>query len=120
MTREEAIWVLKSTPVNLGRRGGKTAYVEALQMAIEALKAQDVTDTNDGDIVYRQAAIGALDKHLQMTDVPVSYPGIISALTEWLNELPPAQPELIEKAAYIRGFEQGRTQGMIASQGGKK
>ena len=31
-----------------------------------------------------------------------------------------AQPELIEKAAYIRGFEQGRTQGMIDSQGGKK
>ena len=33
--------------------------------------------------------------------------------------MPSAQPELIEKAAYIRGFEQGRTQGMIDSQGGK-
>ena len=41
---------------------------------------------------------------------------------KWLKELdlPSAQPELIEKAAYIRGFEQGRTQGMIDSQGGKK
>lgn len=37
-----------------------------------------------------------------------------------LEELPSAQPELIEKAAYIRGFEQGRTQGMIDAQGGKK
>lgn len=36
------------------------------------------------------------------------------------NEIPPAQPEMIEKAAYIRGFEQGRTQGMIDSQGGQK
>lgn len=37
-----------------------------------------------------------------------------------LRKLPPAQPELIEKIAYIRGFERGRTQGMIDSQGGKK
>jgi hypothetical protein len=41
---------------------------------------------------------------------------------EWtdVSALPSAQPELIEKAAYIRGFEQGRTQGMIDSQMGKK
>ena len=45
------------------------------------------------DPIERQEAIDALDKHLRMADVPVSYPGIISALTEWLNELPPAQPE---------------------------
>ena len=37
-----------------------------------------------------------------------------------LAQLPSAQPELIEKTAYIRGFEQGRTQGMLDSQGGKK
>ena len=37
-----------------------------------------------------------------------------------IQEIPTAQPELIEKTAYIRGFEQGRTQGMIDSQGGKK
>ena len=45
------------------------------------------------DVISRQEVIDALDKHLQKTDVPVSYPGIISALTEWLNELPSAQPE---------------------------
>ena len=38
MTNKEAIQVLKSTSVNLGRRGGKTAYVEALEMAIMALE----------------------------------------------------------------------------------
>lgn len=37
-----------------------------------------------------------------------------------IEQLPSVQPELIEKTAYIRGFEQGRTQGMIDSQGGKK
>lgn len=47
------------------------------------------------DPIERQAAIDTLDKHLRMTDVPVSYPGIISALTEWLNELPSTQPEII-------------------------
>ena len=45
------------------------------------------------DTISRQAAIDALDKHLQTTDVPVSYPGIISALTEWLNEVPSAQQD---------------------------
>ena len=45
------------------------------------------------DLISRQVAIDALGKHLRMTDVPVRYPGIISALTEWLNELSPAQPE---------------------------
>ena len=45
------------------------------------------------DTISRQEAIEALDKHLRMTDVPISYPGIISALTEWFNELPSAQQE---------------------------
>lgn len=31
-----------------------------------------------------------------------------------------AQPELIESRAYVRGFEQGRTQGMIDAQERKK
>ena len=50
------------------------------------------------DLISRQAAIDALDKHLRTTDVPVSYPGIVSALTEWLNELPSAQPEPLSDA----------------------
>lgn len=34
-----------------------------------------------------------------------------------IAELPSAQPELIEQGAYVRGFEQGRTQGRIDAQG---
>jgi len=61
------------------------------------------------DLIDRQTAIDTLDKHLRTTDVPVSYPGIISALTEWLNKLPSAQADLsgysdkLWKAAYERG-----------------
>lgn len=69
---------------------------EAVDMAISALEAQEAKHSLTQkalDTISRQAAIEALDKHLRMTDVPASYPGIISALTEWLNELPSAQPE---------------------------
>lgn len=38
MTREEAIDILKNTIVRFGRINGKTAYAEALQMAIKALE----------------------------------------------------------------------------------
>ena len=65
------------------------------------------------DLIDRQAAIDAI---LGQPPEP-HYP---SWYAEQIKNLPPAQPELIEKAAYIRGFEQGRTQGMIDSQGGKK
>lgn len=44
---------------------------------------------------------------------------LVDAMNE-LQQLPSAQPELIEQGAYVRGFEQGRTQGMIDAQGGKK
>lgn len=46
------------------------------------------------DLIDRQKAIDALTKHLRTTDVPASYPGIITALTEWLDELPSAQPDV--------------------------
>lgn len=38
MTREEAIEILKNTIVRFGRTNGKTAYAEALQMAVKALE----------------------------------------------------------------------------------
>ena len=38
MTREEAIDILKNAIVRFGRTNGKTAYAEALQMAIKTLE----------------------------------------------------------------------------------
>lgn len=61
------------------------------------------------DLIGRQAAIETVRKAKSKGEAH-----------RMLIQLPPAQPELIEKMAYIRGFEQGRTQGMIDSQGGKK
>jgi len=75
---------------------------DALKKAVERIKDlpsaqpethEKRTETHACDCISRQAAIDALDKHLQTTDVPVSYPGIISALTEWLNEVPSAQQD---------------------------
>ena len=68
------------------------------------------------DLIDRQAAIDALCK----AGCDSGYCGISCDDVKAIEQLPSAQPELIEKKAYIRGFEQGRTQGMIDSQGGKK
>ena len=50
------------------------------------------------NLIDRQAAIDAINNHLRRTDVPASYPGIVSALTEWLNELPSVQPDSKESS----------------------
>ena len=81
------------------------------------------------DLIDRQAARHALCKAVHKGEgIPCENQTASCLLTgtrvcDYVREidaLPSAQPELIEKAAYIRGFEQGRTQGMIDSQGGEK
>ena len=79
-------------------------------------KTQQVTGKLDPDCISRQAAIETLSEYGNGRTV---YIGAEEAIRR-IEQLPPAQLELIEKAAYIRGFEQGRTQGMIDSQVGKK
>lgn len=39
MTKKEAVEVLKTTMVNFGRNQGKTAYIEALELAINELES---------------------------------------------------------------------------------
>lgn len=72
------------------------AAFEALQMAIEALKTQDATDTNVGDTIYRQAAIDAMEglpKYFDKTDtLCLDYADVLAVLSE---HLPSAQPEII-------------------------
>ena len=66
------------------------------------------------DLISRADAIEAVqNRHMMLSKEKV-------LLINDIENLPPAQPELIEKTAYIRGFEQGRAQGMIDSQGGRK
>ena len=89
---------------------------EALDMAVRALEG-------DGDTIYRQDAIDAMRKlrkwNVMLEDYKnegFSYDDVMFTL----EKLTSAQPELLEHEAYIRGFEQGRTQGMIDAQERKK
>lgn len=71
------------------------------------------------DLISRQAAIAyAISGRVRAEDGEKWIR--VQEVRESLLNMPSAQPELIEKTAYIRGFEQGRTQGMIDSQSGKK
>lgn len=71
------------------------------------------------DLISRQAVIDAMAELQGRASTKAELKGISKAWKR-IKQLPSAQPELIEQSAYIRGFEQGRTQGMIDSQGGKK
>lgn len=82
---------------------------EVLMNHVKAKKSA----TTDG-LISRKAVFYALECMRFASDAERRY------ASSMLEQIPIAQPELIEKAAYIRGFEQGRTQGMIDSQGGKK
>ncbi len=119
MTEEEAIDILRNAAW-LGTESELAELEEAVNMACKALEFVTinnnsdeikVTNRNEKDTIYRQVAIDALIERDPNC-------GIDSA--EVIKELPSAQPELIEKTAYIRGFEQGRTQGMIDAQERKK
>jgi len=90
MTREEAISILWQYDVNFEPHPAEDV-MHAIDMAIEALKAQDVPDINVGDMVYRQAAIDALIK------ADYEFTGILSEprarmFEQTINALPSAQP----------------------------
>lgn len=98
MSNQEAIALLRNLEDSLDsycglNEEGKTAF----RMAIEALSCSEFP--NSSDLISRQAAIDALD--------------CINGTEEVLRSLPSAQPELIAQDAYVRGFEQGRTQGSV-------
>ena len=57
------------------------------------------------DSISRRAAIDVISIHLNKTDVPVSYPGIIKALEELLNDLPSAQPERQENEPTVMVYD---------------
>jgi hypothetical protein len=91
MTREEAIETLKANYPDACYEQLR----EAVDAAIEALKAQDVPDTNvgDNDLISRSDAIDAVDK---LSDEPIGY---LEAAIDALVDLPSAQPEITEEQA---------------------
>ena len=125
MTNREAADELQYA-INLIKQDGKDWLDERdipiLEAAISALQAQELSETQKAlDTISRQAAIDVLDA-LDITD-GVGISSIACDLQEeairGIQKLPSVQPELIEQGAYVRGFEQGRTQGMIDAQGEK-
>lgn len=93
MNKVKAIKVLKPLVdsyvdyANISMKEEDDNIVEALEMAIEALKALDVPDTNVGDMISRQAAIDAVVDEFKRSPTPA-----IRAKLR-LEALPPAQPE---------------------------
>ena len=122
MTNQEAIKWLREAEI-LDLASGNTKDREAVDMAISALQAQDLQPTCNQlatNVISRQAAIDvAKDLIIPGADYLQNNQAINNYVAE-LVRLPSAQPELIEQGAYVRGFEQGRTQGMIDAQGEKK
>ena len=90
MTRDEAVDVLKANYPD----ACYGELREAVDMAIEALRAQDGTDVN-GDMIYRQAAIDAFD--CSVGGVPVESVKYVSEYADKMmnriNALSSAQPE---------------------------
>lgn len=79
MTNEEAISVIKT---EIGQFIIDKKWKNALALAISALEKQDVSDTNVGDMINRQAAIDEIRKCRFVVDA-----------IEKIIGLPPAQPE---------------------------
>jgi len=117
MTREEAIKKLKSQR-NVTCNGclhavgwceSHCGFSEAIDMAIEALKAQlfseSTTKDATSDLISRQAAIDALDKRFD--NIPMEQTAEILMLRKDLRELPPAQPEQRYTEEELRVFQHG-------------
>lgn len=75
------------------------------------LSLQDVPDINVGrkDLIDRRQTINEVKKRYYKYGRFAK----IEELIWCIEKLPSAQPELITQDAYVRGFEQGRTQGNV-------
>ena len=96
---------------------------KALNEAVERLKElpsaqaethEKRTETHACDLISRQWLMECVNEGWIKFDTEKDENRFIHLVRDIA---PSAQPELIEKVAYIRGFEQGRTQGMIDAQG---
>ena len=96
MTNDEAIKLLMSMKDGIIHVFDGDRMI-ALEMAISALQAQDVPDTNDGDLISRQAAIEAAIKATDDWDGGYNITRA-NMIEKELNDLPSAKPEPCEDA----------------------
>ena len=91
---------------------GKKVIEHLKQMPSAQPETHDkCTETHACDLISRKAAIDELCMMLRACFGADDEE--LDAVTVTLNNMPSAQPELIEREAYIRGFEQGKTQGRL-------
>ncbi len=90
MNKVKAIEVLKSLVdsyvdhANITMKEVDDDIADALEMAIEALKALDVPDTNVGDMISRRAAIEAMGKAKWAKERLMELPSVQSYWDEML------------------------------------
>ena len=105
MTNKEAIERIKDFGLYhaIGDLPHSAKTVEAFDMAISALEAQYVPDTNVGDMVYRQAAIDAMCElmHHWFGGDPKDE---IREIKRELEKLPSAQPNIKQAAKLLLDF----------------
>lgn len=105
MDKVKAIKVLKPLIdsyvdyANISMKEEDDNIVEALEMAIEALKALDVPDTNVGDMISRQMAIDALfelyeyQRYIDPTEAADRVRQGVYLAEKKIEQLPSVQPE---------------------------
>ncbi len=95
MKKDEAISIL-ATSARPREPKNRTRYDEAVKMAIEALKAQDVPETNVEDTISRQTAIDTINSLPKWIDtehgVCLDYTDVLAVLSE---HLPSVESEII-------------------------
>lgn len=138
MTREEAIKVLSNRDMHGTPCGYTSGYIEALDIAIEALELWDTTcdfiesakPMPQDDLISRQAAVNTIHKYfcdeIEKTpheidedgdDVYTDMPTVNSLLecnkqlSKQIKALPSAEPKYmteIDMGSWERGYEQGK------------
>lgn len=97
---------------------------EALEMAVKALFSQQIVNDSQGlvnDCISRKAVMKEFSDFVRKSNnSDFAQTPTWNDAVSLVGSIPSAQPELLEHEAYIRGFEQGRTQGMIDEQERKK
>ena len=88
-----------------------TEIKDMLESAQPEKRTEKRTETHACDLISRQAAIDGKISIQCANGVEIYSDEAVPV--EYLKALPSAQSELIAQDAYVRGFEQGRTQGMI-------
>ena len=104
MKRDEAISILKNAAF-LSTETKYQAIGEAVDKAIEALRAQDVPDTNDGDMISKKAVLRVLTDIAYNSCKTEGQAQVIDWAKTLVCVMPSAQPETCEGCKHLNKWE---------------